>query len=336
MQSKSSGAYCILEHFADNTEEKELSNYGMLLWGNLNYNYTQATVGNIGSSDFSNGIFVNRGWTQPNLVTYQESHDEERVMYKNLQDGNSYGAYNIKNLNTALKRNEMAAAFWAVTPAPKMLWQFQELGYDFSINTCEDLTINNNCRVSPKPIHWDYLNNTNRKALLTVYSKLLKMRNVPNYLPTFVTSNMTYDLGSYVKWLKVTSDSLKILVIGNFDVVTRTGSVTFQQPGIWYNYLQGGTRIATGSSENFTLQPGQYYVFVSRDVNAAVNALPLKLISFGARRTERNIALQWVTANEINVKQFSIERSLNAIDYTEAGTVKAINSSRQMVYNSNV
>lgn len=335
MQSKSPGSYCILEHFADNTEEKELSNYGMLLWGNSNYNYAQATVGNISNSDFSSGIFVNRGWTQPGLVTYQESHDEERLMYKNLQDGNSYGAYNIKNLNTALKRNEMAAAFWAVTPAPKMLWQFQELGYDFSINTCEDLTINSNCRVSPKPIRWDYLTNTNRKALMTVYSKLLKMRNVPNYLPTFVTSNMTYDLGSYVKWLKVTSDSLKILVIGNFDVVTRTGSVTFQQPGLWYNYLQGGTRIATGSSESFTLQPGQYYVFVSRDVTAAVNLLPLKLISFEARRTEQNIALKWVTAKEINVKQFSVERSLNAIDYTEVGTVKAINSSRQTVYNFN-
>jgi hypothetical protein len=41
------------------------------------------------------------------------------------------------------------------------------------------------------------------------------------------------------------SDSLKIMVIGNFDVTATTGSVTFQNAGTWYNYLSGGTRTAT-------------------------------------------------------------------------------------------
>ena len=36
---------CILEHFADNSEEIDLSNYGMMLWGNMNYNYGQASMG---------------------------------------------------------------------------------------------------------------------------------------------------------------------------------------------------------------------------------------------------------------------------------------------------
>jgi len=38
-------------------------------------------------------------------------HDEERLNYKNINFGNSAGAYNIKDPATALKRNEMAAAF---------------------------------------------------------------------------------------------------------------------------------------------------------------------------------------------------------------------------------
>ena len=45
LQLKSPGCYAILEHFADNTEETELSNYGMLLWGNMSYNYQQASMG---------------------------------------------------------------------------------------------------------------------------------------------------------------------------------------------------------------------------------------------------------------------------------------------------
>ena len=57
MQLKSPGSYCILEHFADNTEEIELSNYGMMLWGNSNYNFSEAAMGWVANSNFEYGIF---------------------------------------------------------------------------------------------------------------------------------------------------------------------------------------------------------------------------------------------------------------------------------------
>jgi hypothetical protein len=268
IQAVSPNAYSILEHFADNTEEKELSAKGMLLWGNLNFNFNESTMGYLAQSNFEGGIYKKRDWAQPHLVTYMESHDEERLMYKNLNFGNSTNpSHNTKDLNTALKRDEMAASFWAMIPAPKMLWQFQELGYDYSINTCTNGTVNNACRLDPKPIRWDYLNIPNRKALYDVYAKLFKLRNTPNFLPTFITDNISYSLGGAFKTLQVSSDSLKITVIGNFDVNATTGSVTFQNSGTWYNYLNGGTRTASGTSESITLQPGEYYVYTNRDVN---------------------------------------------------------------------
>jgi 1,4-alpha-glucan branching enzyme len=276
MQSISQNSYSILEHFADNTEEKELSAKGMLLWGNLNYNFGEAAMGYVPNSNFEWGIHKRRDWAQPHLITYMESHDEERLIYKNLNFGNSSNpSHNTRDLNTALKRNEMAASFWAMIPAPKMLWQFQELGYDYSINHCENGTINNNCRTNPKPIRWDYLSNPNRKALYDVYAKLLKLRNTPNFLPTWVTDNVTYSLAGGFKTLQVSSDSLKVTVIGNFDVTTTTGSVTFQNSGTWYNYLNGGTKTASGTLENITLQPGEYYVYTSRDVNNLI-ATPIR------------------------------------------------------------
>ena len=85
----------------------------------------------------------------------------------------SNGGYNIKNIPTGLKRNEMAAAFWAMTPAPKMMWQFGELGYDYSINTCGNLTVNNNCRTDRKPIKWDYLADANRKSAIRCVFKII-------------------------------------------------------------------------------------------------------------------------------------------------------------------
>ncbi|MEI9909455.1 MAG: hypothetical protein WDO71_07195 [Bacteroidota bacterium] len=147
LQLKSPGSYAVLEHFAADAEEIELSDYGMLLWGNSNYNYNEASMGFISTSNFERAIHSVRNWTQPYLMSYMESHDEERLMYKNLNFGNSSGSYNTRDLNTALKRMELNAAFFLTIPGPKMIWQFGELGYDFSINRCADGTINNNCRL---------------------------------------------------------------------------------------------------------------------------------------------------------------------------------------------
>ena len=44
-------AYVILEHFADNSEETELANYGMMLWGNQHFSFEQNIIGNV--SDIS-------------------------------------------------------------------------------------------------------------------------------------------------------------------------------------------------------------------------------------------------------------------------------------------
>ena len=289
MQSVSNSSYCILEHLGANNEEQELANYGMLLWGNLNYNFNEATMGYLPQSNFQWGVFTNRNWTMPHLITYQESHDEERLMYRNLNFGNSSNpSHNVKDLNTALKRNELATAFWALIPAPKMLWQFGELGYDYSINHCTNGTVNNNCRLDEKPIRWDYLNNPNRKALFDVYSKLFKLRNTPNFLPTWVSSDVTYNFNGGFKWLKVNSDSLKIMVIGNFDVTSAAGTVTFANAGTWYNYLNGGTRVASGGPETIALQPGEYHVYTNRDVN---NLVPTPVRNVGSAVNNMRISI---------------------------------------------
>lgn len=272
MQALSNNSYCILEHFAVNQEEIELSNYGMLLWGNSNYAFNQSTMGYNTGSDLQSTLFNSptRGWTKPHLVGYMESHDEERLAYKNINYGNLSGSYSTKDFATSLKRNEMGAAFWAMIPGPKLMWQFGELGYDYSINTCSDLTISNNCRLSAKPIKWDYYSNASRKSLYDVYSQLIKLKLTPNYLSTFTTSNSAYDMASNVKWLKLTTDSLNVVVVGNFDVVPASTNISFPNAGTWYSYLTGTTRTATGGIETLNLQPGEYYVYTNKDVKNTV------------------------------------------------------------------
>lgn len=268
VESKSSGAYVILEHFADNSEEKELSDYGMMLWGNLNYSFNQATMGWDTDWNFEWGIHTVRGWSNPYLVTYMESHDEERLMFKNINYGNASGSYSTKDLNTGLRRNEAAAAFFLMIPGPKMIWQFGELGYDYSINYCTDGSIKPECRTGEKPIKWDYRQQAGRNRLHDVYAALLKLRTNALFKDGFLSNNVSRNLNGPVKWLKITTDTSNILVVGNFGVTSTTGNITFQNAGTWYDYLTGQTFSANGSAQSITLQPGEYHVYLNRNVTS--------------------------------------------------------------------
>jgi 1,4-alpha-glucan branching enzyme len=95
--ARNEDAIIIMEHLAENSEEIKLAEHGILLWGNHNYNYTEASMGynDGGKSDFSGMSYQKRNWDDPHLVGYMESHDEERMMFKNISYGNSNGAYNI-------------------------------------------------------------------------------------------------------------------------------------------------------------------------------------------------------------------------------------------------
>ncbi len=275
VQLKSPGSYAILEHFAENSEEIELSNYGMLLWGNNTYNFQEASMGFISNSNFEGFLHTSRGWNNPYLVGYMESHDEERMMYKNLQFGNnSNPSHNVRDLNTALKRIELCAGFFLTAPGPKMIWEFGELGYDYSINTCVDGSVNNNCRLDKKPIRWDYKNVTQRKKLYDIYSSLNKLRFHPWYKDVFIANNinLSRNLGGAFKSMTIRSatDSSILCVVGNFDVNAQTSSFTFPVVGTWFDYLSTGTLTATGVAQNITLQPGEFHVYLNRNINNVV------------------------------------------------------------------
>jgi 1,4-alpha-glucan branching enzyme len=314
LQLKSPNSYCILEHFADNDEETVLSSYGMMLWGNENYNYNQATMGYSDGWNFNYGLASARGWANPFLVTYAESHDEERLMYKNIQFGNSAGSYKIQDTATALKREELAAAFLLTQPGPKMIWQFEELGYDYSINTCGDLTVNNNCRTDPKPIRWDYLQQTNRKELHDVYSALIKLRFNSSYADEFISNTSQQDFSGSFKWLTLN----KIVVVGNFDVTTQSGTVTFPGTGTWYDYLNGTTRVVSNVSQSFTLNAGEYHVFTRTAV-----ALPVTIVNFSGKEENNANLLSWQVGNEINLNYYELERSNDGQNFSFVANIKA-------------
>lgn len=274
--SHSPETYIILEHLAVNDEEKELAEYraaegkGMMLWGNLNYAYGQNTMGYGTGSDINNIYYANRNWTVPHLVGYMESHDEERLMFKNLQYGNSSGSYNVKTEATALDRVKAAALFFYTIPGPKMLWQFGEMGYDESINRCPDGTISEDCRVAAKPAKWEYLEEPLHKALFDHTAELISLRKTYD---VFTEGTATITGGaSLVKQATLKNNpytttpadasEMNVQLAVNFELTSKTVNIAFPHTGTWYDYYDNGKPVQVANTTlPVLLQAGGYKLF---------------------------------------------------------------------------
>jgi len=252
-------AILILEHFADNNEEKELAANGFLLWGTAKFRYQAASASRSDwNMSISEASWKNRGWTVPGIVDYMESHDEERIMALNLTQGEAVGGYNIKELNTALKRIKLTATFFMTIPGPKMLWQFQELGYDFAKNYNDD-------PLGPKPIRWDYYTVAARRNLYDNFSALAELKKSQ---PAFSSDNFSITESGETKRLNIQHADMDVVVLGNFDLFPRDIAPNFTRTGTWYEFFRG-TAIDVGtSSQNtpITVPQGEYRIYTSKQV----------------------------------------------------------------------
>ncbi len=252
-------AIMILEHFAVNSEETELSNHGLLLWGNMNSPYAQSSMAWLNdsqrSSDLSWGYYGNRGWNNPNLVTYMESHDEDRLMWKDLQYGNDTNPnYTIKNnKELSLQRQKLMAAFLFPIPGPKMLWQFGELGYDKPFPPG---------RTDPQPILWNYNQDVSRVKLYKVWQALIKMRNTYEIFHSqFTGVSMSVGQGVIGRTIHLNNSSMNVTIVGNFGVNSAEVNPNFQHTGKWYDFFSGDSIEVTNTEQRINLAPSEFHIY---------------------------------------------------------------------------
>ena len=142
----------------------------------------------------------------------------------------------------AMRRAGASAAFFLTVPGPKMIWQFGEIGYDYSIDY--------NDRTGEKPVVTDqYMAVPERKALYDTYAALLKFRREN---PRFFDSDasFTWTPTGNIKKITCTADGKTFHVVGNFG----KGQTTYTVPsGSWTDQINGGT-----VSGNITLKEGEF------------------------------------------------------------------------------
>ncbi|RZL99654.1 MAG: T9SS type A sorting domain-containing protein, partial [Pedobacter sp.] len=172
---------------------------------------------------------------------------------------------------------------------------------------------------------------------------------------TFRVAHADYDINDLASW-----DGLEVLVSGD-------GGATFQlaykKTGDKLRTIatsQSGTFSATpaqtgrwrSDSVNLTtyIQPGKRLFVVFRNVNAFGNntiiddisitaaqkvVVPLRLISFTGSKQNGFNQLNWKTANEVNTKEFSLEYSTDATNFSALATINSDRSALEANYHYN-
>lgn len=256
-------AYFILEHWPwedgrGESERQELVNRGMMCWTNINNAYSQTAMGYIGDNDDLTPA------NYDGFVTYCGSHDEERNFYKASQ----WGKDQI-NKDTTVRLNRIAAnvAMNVMLNGPQMIWQFDEIGYDYSINynSYNNGTIEEDGRTSPKPMP-EAIGYLKSPLRMNQYQKLGQMIQLRTRLkPEVFKGNPKWNDISSGKQLRSVGwgeENDMVFVISNLDAST---PLTYKLPddaAQWYDYL-ADSQTAENAGKELTLNAGEVKVWTA-------------------------------------------------------------------------
>ena len=266
-------SYIILEHWDPERENKltlqdkfpEEAQYirdGMHPWKKMNYEYCETAMGY--QADLSGThAWLDNTWSATGWVTFMESHDEERMAYKQEKYGHSSIKGNLKNSMENLALN---AVCFLTIPGPKMIWQMGELGYNYN-KWCneqgEDGTADKKYETDRKPVKWEYYDDANRKALYDVYCKLNGLRNKNADLFGKGVDLNGSNLGGWpLKTVALSYGSKKVWAYANYHGNSAASQTLNVPSGTWTDILSGKT-VQGGS---YTLHSGQALVLVNSSV----------------------------------------------------------------------
>ena len=245
VQATSPGAYMILEHWGNGQDQ--LISAGMQCWtGNVITNaYCQTAMGWLKDGDGFDG--ANRA----GYVSYAESHDEERMQYK----AKTYGNGDLQT-NEAARLGRVAenVAFNVLLKGAHMLWQFEEIGYDISIDQ------NGRTGTKPNPTAKGYFKQAERIDAFTKCAQVITLRT--QLMPEAFTGTPTVSIGSG-KALRTIQWGSNVFAVANFDV--SSNQAVSMPSGTWYDYLEGGN-LSTVST--YVLKPGELKVFTGQQTKA--------------------------------------------------------------------
>ena len=287
--------YTIFEHLGNDSEEQQWANYrvsgdadgiskGVMMWGIMTEAYNELSMGyNNSKNNIERMGYDAHGFSGKRVMGYAESHDEERLMYKNITFGNSSNpAHNVKTLNTALSRMSAIGAVSLLVPGPKMIWHFGALGWEKSIWACTDGTVNSDydggvpagdCKLATKQQpQWvnNWLGDVNRNKIYFDWAKMITLKTTEPLFNVNNTANSGFDIqsGSTITprlflWDNtMPSTQLKnVVVLTNFDVTSQNVIPDFPYTGTWYNLMDNTSFEVSSTTATIAIEAGGFRIF---------------------------------------------------------------------------
>ena len=266
-------AYLILEHWGkkpngdmDWAQQDTLANRGMLPWAKNNYPFAQIAMGYTENSSIS-------GANKDKYISYSESHDEERNMAK----VKLWGASDLKtNEDARVKRTPLVVGLLTMLNGSKMLYHFEELGFDYSKFQNKDgywgkdnedgypgdygnptPKIAEDVKMQPKHRPEPWMRGGVRMEAYQKVAQIIQLRT--RIMPEVFEGDPTNSAVGATN-LRTIQWGSNVFVCGNMSA-TATQNVSLPS-GTWYDYLGGGTNAAA----SYTLQPGEIKVFTGSKI----------------------------------------------------------------------
>jgi 1,4-alpha-glucan branching enzyme len=248
-------------------EEVEWANYnrtgnqgGIMQWRKMTDPYANLLKGNA-----TNLAAV----TDPSdrMIGYAESHDEERVVYKALNEaGQTQG-----NLSKVLQRLPAMGSVLFLVPGPKMMWHFGELGWDKSLWTCSNGNVsfsNPDCKLDTKPQPQWSENWLENEARANVYNQWARQIDLRIKEDVFENGQFAWNFSQVGRprldvWTSTspTSSLSYVFVLTNFSDSTYDVPGGFPFTGNWVNLMDNTTLNVTNQNQNVSIEPGGYRIF---------------------------------------------------------------------------
>ena len=273
VSNKANGIH-INENLASAQEENEMAASGELNWANINNSSCQYAMGFASDSGLARFLSTSDSRTAFSTVSYAESHDEQRMGYKQI----TYGASGIKGTTASATANQMVrlggvAVQMLLTPGAKMIWQFGELGDG---QNTKDANGGNN--TDPKIVVWNYLQNADRVGLFDTYKALCNFRrdNPEMFMgdATFTTNCGAANI-STPRYLRLVNGDKEVLALINPNIsgaarrctatVSKLNASNYQVICASKNY-SNPTMSMSGTSAAATVPANGYVVFATKNL----------------------------------------------------------------------
>lgn len=250
VKAVSEDAYFILEHWNRWGEQSALINKGMMCWDNTSHAYYELAMGWF---DGTNSSALNNA-NRDNYVSYAESHDEERCQYKATQYGNG----EIKT-NKAVRLSRVASyvAMSTMLNGPQMMWMFEELGYDISIEE------NGRTGTKPVPETKKFYVDTDRMNQYQIIGQINQLRT--RILPQVFGGNPTSQDLAHKRPLRsvIWGEGVnRVFVVSNVSTTPQEISLP-EGTANWYDYLTNNNN-AIAEGTKITLPAGTVKVYTAQ------------------------------------------------------------------------